>query len=133
MTTATQTKQQIEDRVLKYFQNKEIAKERSEENKLIIEEIEQYFDESGGQKLVIDLPNGEFGVLDKKMSIREVLDKEALALEIQISKDELKTPFDFSMLTKQEKLTPALISKYTNTETKIGMKLGKSKKKPKNA
>lgn len=129
--TDTMVQSKIEQRVLKYFQNKEMAKERNEENKLILEEIEQFFEDNGSERVVIQLENGEFGVLDKKSSIKEVLDKDGLAHEIQISKDELKTPFDFSMLTKQEKLTPALISKYTSTEVKIGMKLGKSKRKPK--
>jgi len=124
-------KTRIEQRIEKYFQNKEIAKERNEENKLILEEIQQFFEDNGSEKVVIELQNGEFGVLDRKTTIKDVLDKDALAQEIQVSKDELKTPFDFSMLTKQEKITPALITKFTSTNVQVGMKLGKSKRKPK--
>ncbi|MFC4768221.1 hypothetical protein [Effusibacillus consociatus] len=127
----SQRKLQIEEKILRYFQNKEIANERKEENKTLFEEIEQFFEELEEEEMVFQLPNGEYGVLTKKATIREVLDKEALAHELLIAKDELKTPFDFSMLTSQGKLTPDMISRHTSTETTIKVKLSKRKKKPK--
>ncbi|WP_018133541.1 hypothetical protein [Effusibacillus pohliae] len=123
-------KLEMEEKILRYFQNKEIANERKEENKLLFEEIEQFFEEMEEEELVYQLPNGEYAVLTKKATVREVLDKEALAHELLIAKDELKTPFDFSMLTSQGKLTPDMISRHTSTVTDIRVKLSKRKTKP---
>lgn len=120
----------IEEMILRYFQNKEIANERKEENKLLFEEIEQFFEELEEEELVYQLPNGEYALLSKKATIREVLDKESLAHELLIAKDELKTPFDFSMLTSQGKLTPDMISRHTTTDVKVKVKLSKRKTKP---
>jgi hypothetical protein len=131
MSTSTAIEMGIEHDLLKYFQLKEIIKERQEEVKLLQEKIEQYYEEHGREKVVAQLENGEFGILDTKHTIKEVLDKDALAQELQIAKDELKTPFDFSMLTKQEKLTPQLISKHTETQVVEKIKISKSKRKPK--
>ena len=61
-------KLQLEDKILRYFQNKEIEKERKEENKLLFEEIEQFFEDSDEDDMVLQLPNGEFAVLSKRMS-----------------------------------------------------------------
>lgn len=126
-----QRKLQMEDKILRYFQNKEIEKERKEENKLLFEEIEQYFQEIDAEEdLVLPLPNGEYAVLSKKAYVRDVFDKEALAQELLIAKDELKTPFDYSILTSQGKLTPDMISKHTQTETNVKIRLSKRKTKP---
>lgn len=121
---------QMEEKILRYFQNKEIANERKEENKVLFEEIEQFFEEMEEDEIIYQLPNGEYAVLSKKATIRDVLDKEALAHELLIAKDELKTPFDFSMLTSKGKLTPDMISRHTATETNIRVKLSKRKTKP---
>lgn len=125
------TQAKIESKMLKYFQNKEIAKERAEENKLIFEELEELFEELGEEEVVLQLPNGEFAHLHKKPRIREKLDKDSLANSLQMSKDELKTPFDFSMLTQQGKLTPKMISEHTETEVKVKLSAAKKKRKPK--
>ncbi|CAM3845159.1 hypothetical protein [Alicyclobacillus pomorum] len=117
----------LEEKVLRYFQNKEIAKERNEENKLLFEELEALFEESGEEEIVIPLPNGENAVLSPQIREKEVLDKEALADEMQVPKDELKTPFDFSMFTAQGKLTPAMITKHTTIEREVKMKITKRK------
>jgi len=117
----------IEDKVLRYFQNKEIAKERIEENKLLFEELEELFQGSGEEKITISLPSGENAVLAPQFREKEVLDKDLLADEMQVPKDELKTPFDFSMFTAQGKLTPAMITKYTTTEHEVKMKITKRK------
>ncbi len=117
----------IEDSVRKYLQNKEIVKERNEENKLLLEEIEQLFEDFDGEELTFPLPNGDLAVIVPKFREREVLDREALAGELQVAKDELKTPFDFSMFTAQGKLTPAMISKHTAVEQEIKLTIGKRK------
>jgi hypothetical protein len=125
-----QRKLQLEDKILRYFQNKEIEKERREENKLLFEEIEQIFEDSQEDELVLQLPNGEYAVLTKKAYVKDYFDKEALAQELLIAKDELKTPFDYSILTAQGKLTPDMISKHTQTETIVKTRLSKRKTKP---
>ena len=118
----------IEDRVQRYFQNKEIAKERTEENKLLFEELEQLFQESGQDEIVISLENGEHVILSPKYVEKEVLDKDSLADELQVPKDELKTPFDFSMLTEQGKLTPSMITKHTSSVKEVKLKISKRKR-----
>ena len=123
---------ELEDKILRYFQNKEIERERKEENKLLFEEIEQWFEELNPEEdLVLQLPNGEYAVLAKKAYIRDNFDKDGLANELLIAKDELKTPFDYCALTAQGKLTPDMVSKHTSTETKVKVKLSKRKSKPK--
>ena len=125
-------KLELEDKILRYFQNKEIERERKEENKLLFEEIEQWFEELDAEEdLVLQLPNGEYAVLAKKAYVRDNFDKDGLANELLIAKDELKTPFDYSILTSQGKLTPDMISKHTTTETIVKVKLSKRKSKPK--
>ena len=118
----------IEDRVQRYFQNKEIAKERTEENKRLFEELEQLFQESGQDEIVISLENGEHVILSPKYVEKEVLDKDSLADELQVPKDELKTPFDFSMLTEQGKLTPSMITKHTSSVKEVKLKISKRKR-----
>lgn len=117
----------IEDLLQRYFQNKEIAKERNEENKLVFEELEQLFQEGGQEEVIVSLANGEHAILSPKYVEKEVLDKDLLADELQVTKDELKTPFDFSMLTAQGKLTPAMITKHTSNVQEVKMKISKRK------
>lgn len=117
----------IEECVLHYFQNKEIAKERTEENKILFEQLAELYEESGEEEIFIPMPNGENAVLSPKFIEKEVLDKDSLADEMQVPKDELKTPFDFSMFTAQGKLTPAMITKHTTIEREVKMKIGKRK------
>lgn len=124
---AEQQRLKMEELVARYFQNKEIAKERNEENKLIFEELEALFEESESEELILPLPNGELAVLSPSFREREVLDKDALADEMAVSKDDLKTPFDFSMFTSQGKLTPAMITKYTQTEREMKLRISKRK------
>jgi hypothetical protein len=118
----------LEEKVLRYFQNKEIAKERNEENKLIYEELAELFAKSGEEEITVSLPSGEYAVLSPRYVEREVLDKDLLADEMQVPKDELKTPFDFSMFTAQGKLTPNMITKHTSIEREAKMKIGKRKR-----
>lgn len=128
VTEEEQTRKlKIEEKVLKYFQNKEIAKERNEENKLLFEELAELFEGSGEEEVIIPMPNGENAVLSPTFREREVLDKDMLADELQVPKDELKTPFDFCMFTSQGKLTPAMITKHTTIQREVKMKITKRK------
>ncbi|MDQ0188633.1 hypothetical protein JI721_13435 [Alicyclobacillus cycloheptanicus] len=120
-------KLKMEEAVLRYFQNKEIAKERNEENKLLLEELEALFQEGDKEEVVIVLPNGDHAVLSPKFVEREVLDRDLLAEEMQVPKDELKTPFDFCMFTAQGKLTPEMITRHTTVEREVKMKISKRK------
>ncbi|MCX7571266.1 hypothetical protein OS242_15040 [Tumebacillus sp. DT12] len=125
-------KLELEDKILRYFQNKEIERERKEENKILFEEIEAFFqDLETDEDLVLQLPNGEYAVLALKAYVKDIFDKDSLAQELLIAKDELKTPFDYSILTSQGKLTPDMISKHTQTETVVKVRLSKRKTKPK--
>jgi hypothetical protein len=125
--TRERTLSDLEQKILKYFQNKEIAKERNEENKLLFEEIEEMYRQLGEEEISIPLPSGENAVLTPKFVEREVLDKDTLADEMQVPKDELKTPFDFCMFTAQGKLTPAMITKHTTIEREVKLRLTKRK------
>jgi hypothetical protein len=49
----------------------------------------------------------------KRGVIKEVLDKDALANEILVAKDELRMPYDYSAFTPRGKLTPDMIAKHT--------------------
>lgn len=118
----------IVEKVLRYFQNKEIAKERREENNLIFEELEELFQGSNEEEVIISLPNGENAILAPQFREKEVLDKDLLAEELQVAKDELKTPFDFCMFTAQGKLTPAMITKHTTVEREVKLKISKRKR-----
>jgi len=122
-----QLQAKMEQRILKYFQNKEIARERSEENKLLFEELQELFDELGEDEIAIPLPSGENAVLTATVREREVLDVDTLSYEMQVPKDELKTPFDFCAFTAKGKLTPGMITKHTSIERESKMRVSKRK------
>ena len=138
----------LEDSIRRYFINKEIVSERNEENKLLKEKIEQEFEALDGTEFIVELPSGEFAKIFKKPSIKDVLDKDALANHLQIAKDELKTPWDFSKLAekfleaaqkekeknpdvKDQKTFSRLIVEFTDTVTEMQTKISKTKNKPK--
>lgn len=138
----------LEESLRRYFINKEIVSERNEENKLLKEKIEQDFEAMDGTELIVELENGAFAKVFKKPRLKEVLDKEALANHLQIAKDELKTPWDFSKLAekfleealknKEEnpqeqsgKKMSRLIVEFTETQSEMQTKISKLKNKPK--
>lgn len=122
---------ELEDALLKYNQNKEIAKERNDENKLIAEKIEMLYKKLDVSLFFTQNADGKYISVKDSISQKDVLDKDALAHELQIDKKEFKTPWDISMLTKQGKLTPKMIANYTSTETEIKTKIATTKRKPK--
>jgi hypothetical protein len=125
------TKDKLELAVFKYLQNKEMVKERNEENKILYEDIEDYFRELKEESVIFDLPTGIKIEVKASHSVREVLDKDSLAEEMQISKDDLKTPFDFSKLTELGKLTPSMVTRHTEIKknSKVRIKNAKKAKK----
>ena len=62
--------------------------------------------------MVFELPDGMFMVICQTVKNVDRLDKEGLSQHIGIPLEEMKTPLDFSMLTKQGKLAPDTISKF---------------------
>lgn len=120
----------IEEKMLRYYQNKEIIAERKAENELLLFEIQEQFLQTQEDQLAFQLPNGEYAVLARKAFIRDVLNRDALANEMLVAKDELRTPFDYSLHTKQGRLSPDMISRHTTTETEVKVKLYRRKRKP---
>lgn len=104
------------------------VKALNEMKKLLMAEVEEFFYESGEDRLVFPLSDTEEVWVEKAYSVGEKLDKDGLSLEVGIPKDEMKTPFDWSMLTKQEKITPKQISMHTHTETTTKVKIKKKRK-----
>lgn len=126
-----ETAKKLEISLMRYFQNKEIVKERNDENKYLKEEIEEYFSRLEDDLIIFQLPSGEYVSVRNSIHQKEVLDRDLLANALQIDKKEMKTPFDFSMLTKQGKLEPKTISEFTETHTEVRTKMSKTKNKPK--
>ena len=100
----------------------------NELKKVLMEEVEEFFYQSGEDRLVFTLSDTEDIWVEKSYSVAEKLDKDGLSLEVGIPKDEMKTPFDWAMLTKQGKITPKQISMHTHTETSSKVKLKKKRK-----
>ncbi|QST02318.1 hypothetical protein IMZ31_22980 (plasmid) [Pontibacillus sp. ALD_SL1] len=136
----TRGKLTIEEAVIQYFQNKEMVREYNEENKMLKEYIEKKFDERKEHELVVPLPSEGYGKVYLKGHVKEVLNKEALAHDINekskegqsyISPSDLKTHWDFSMLTKQERITPKMIAECTETVSSLQTKVTRVKREPK--
>lgn len=121
----------LDDMVAQYYRNKEIVKERNDENKMLLEEIMAELNKTPEQVLMTLLPSGEVVEITRDTKVREVLDKEGLAAEAMVDVSELKTPYDFSALTKNGVITPAMITKHTYTERVTKPKLKKRKAKRK--
>lgn len=121
----------LSDALNEYFQNKDIAKEANERASILKDKIEDYFERIGGMEAVSELKNGTFAKVKESISFKNKLDVDALAEAMQVSKDELKTPFDFSAFTKKGQLTPDMVSKYSKEEQKKSLRISRLKKKPK--
>jgi hypothetical protein len=123
----------IQNTLLEYFEIERKVKELNELKKALKEEIESFFYESGEDRLYFPISDTEEIIVERAFSVKEVLDKDGLSLEVGIAKDEMKTPFDWSMLTKQEKISPKQISQHTHNETdeKVKIKLKRKSKRSK--
>ena len=123
---------QLEDDIAKFIQNKEIMNERKEENDILKDRIRANLESLGTHEFFAELPNGTYGKVITRVRISEKLDKDSLAATLNISKEELKTPFDYSKLTSKGVLTPDLVSKHMQTQSKPSIGITRVKKKPKN-
>jgi hypothetical protein len=79
---------------------------------------------------VFELEDGHFAVVKVVEKTKEVLDKEALALHLGIEVDDLKTPLDFVMLTKQGKLMPETIKAFMMKKPVLQVSIRKTKSNP---
>jgi hypothetical protein len=118
----------IINEIQEYFNLKGRIKALQEEVKIKEEMIFDYLLESGEEKLYFENTDTETFIIEKKYTVAEKLDKDGLSLETKIPKDEMKTPFDWSMLTKQDKITPKQISTHTHSETNTKVAIKRKKK-----
>ncbi|PGK52449.1 hypothetical protein CN918_32205 [Priestia megaterium] len=122
---------QLDDDIARFIQNKEIMNERKEENDILKDRIRANLESLGTHEYFSELPNGTYGKAINRVRISEKLDKDSLAATLNISKEELKTPFDYSKLTSKGILTPDMVSKHMQTQSKPSIGISRVKKKPK--
>lgn len=121
--------QKAEQYVKKYLMNNEVAKEYREENSMLKEDVGHLIGKTEAPR-VFELEDGHFAVIKVIEKSKDVLDKEALALHLGIDKDELKTPLDFVMLTKQGKLMPETIKAFMFPKPTLQVSIRKTKSNP---
>jgi hypothetical protein len=120
----------LEEALTDFFKKKEMLKELSEDVKMLKEDVEHYLSMLNKSEFAHQLPDGEFATAIIRTKDRDVLDKDSLSLELQIPKEELKTPFDFSFLTFKQKIKPEMISKHTHPVVTKRLTLSKKKQDP---
>lgn len=125
------TRMELERKTNDIFKMKDMLKQMREDLKILEEAATFLFHELEEEEVFVPLDSGEVAHYVMKPYQREVLDKDSLAQTLQIAKNELKTPWDFSMLTKQGKITPKMIAEYTETKTTKKMKISRKKNMPK--
>lgn len=121
--------QKAEDYVKKYLMNNQIAKEYREESSMLKEDVGHLVGKTEVPR-VFELEDGHFAVVKVVEKTKEVLDKEALALHLGIEVDDLKTPLDFVMLTKQGKLMPETIKAFMMKKPVLQVSIRKTKSNP---
>lgn len=122
----------FEEKVLLYFDYKEQRKGAKEQMDMLAEEIEQHFNVSAEDgELVMQLPNGEYAVLERKGQVKEEFDRDTLAMELLVEKDALNDPHEIAVLVQAGKLTPEMIEEHTHNQVEERLKLKKRKTKPK--
>lgn len=121
----------FEEKVQEWLRLKERRKADKEQMDLLAEEIEEHAKQSMEDGvLVVELPDGMYAVIRSKAHVTAELDREGLANELLVAKDELKTPFDFSYLTKKGRLDPKMIEQHTHNRTEIKFKITKRQTRP---
>ena len=113
----------LQDELKNIFQMQEMVKEMKEKIDISKDVVREIFEKLGGHEVFAELENGGFAKVHQRITIREKLDKDSLANTLKVSKDELKTPFDFSKFTAKGDLTPKMITEHTETETKTNLKI----------
>lgn len=121
--------QKAEEYVLKFLHNNDIKKEFNDENSMLKEDVGHLIGKTEVPR-VFEMNDGHYAVVKVTEKKKEVLDKEGLALHLGIEVDELKTPLDFVMLTKQGKLLPETIKAFMVTNEVLNVSIRKSKSNP---
>lgn len=121
--------QKAEEYVLKFLHNNDIKKEYNDENSMLREDVGHIIGKTEVPR-VFEMSDGQFAVVKITEKKKEVLDKEGLALHLGIEVDELKTPLDFVMLTKQGKLLPETIKAFMVKSEVLNVSIRKSKSNP---
>lgn len=122
----------LQETLLEFYHMQQQQSELAERVKEKREEIRDLYIDAEIPAVVSQAADGKYICVQEKIIKKEVLDKDGLALELQIEKKELKTPWDFSKLTQQKKLTPEMITKHTHEETTKDIKISKTKRNPLN-
>ena len=121
----------LADALAEIFQIKEMRKEQKDREEVLMDVVRELYERLGGQERIAELHNGIFAKVQKRVTVKDKLDKEELSQRIKIDVDELKTPWDFSKLTEKGVLTPGMIAEHTKPDTKERITVTKLKKKPK--
>lgn len=123
-------KSKVENAMLELYHMQQQHKDLGQLIKNKKEEIHDLYIATEIPAIVTQSTDGTYICVREKMVDKEVLDKDGLALELNIEKKEIAKPWDFSMLTFQGKLTPKMISNHTHPETYPGIKISRTKKNP---
>lgn len=127
---AEQVKQgKVEQYIVKHIQNNEISKERKDENEMLKEDIGNTLGPSI-YPTVVELPDGQFGVVKVIEKKKQTLDKEALAQHVGIDKDEIKTPYDYAKLVEKGIISAEMIQGFMVEKAKLQVSIRKSKTNP---
>ena len=122
---------ELMDDLVRFFQNKDIIKERELENEILMDKMQAVFKQRGEMQIFKELPDGMFGKISFKRNLRETLDKKALAHTMGVSEEEIKTPVDLCMFVSQGKLTPKTVNEHMKKSDTEGISVKKVKKMPK--
>lgn len=120
----------LQETLVELYHMQQQKSEMTERIKEKTEEIRDLYIDADVPAIVAQAADGKYICVQEKMTEKEVLDKDGLALELNIEKKELATPWDFSQLTHLGKLTPKMISSHTHLETKKDIKISKTKRNP---
>lgn len=123
-------KSKIERALLELYHMQQQYRDLGEQIKFKKEEIHDLYIDAEIPAIVTQSDDGTYICVQEKIVDKEVLDKDGLALELNIEKKEIAKPWDYSILTYQGKLTPAMITRHTHPETSKDIKITKTKRNP---
>lgn len=126
-----QVKKEKLERALLQLHHKTLQRsELSEEIKIIKEEINDLYIDVELPAVLTQSEDGTYICIQEKTIEKDVFDKDALALELNLDKKEIAKPWDFSFLTFKGKLNPKMIAKHTHNETSKDIKISRTKRNP---
>lgn len=124
-------KARLERELLNLHHLMEQKKDLDDQVKLAKETIRDlYIDLELKGPVVAEAADGKFICAKETVTEKEVLDKEALAIELNMDVKEINKPWDFSFLTHKGKLTPEMIKNHTYNETNTDVKISRTKRNP---